>query len=85
MEVDINQRKVSIGAKYRIYLNGNEKYFAKRELFRFFGEINLFDRSGVELRYQMKQNWSWFKLSYDIIKYDNRIYELRVFSCFISA
>ena len=77
MEIDINQKKISIGAEYRIYLNGNEKYFATKKLFRFLGEINLFDTSGGKSKYQMKQNWSWFKLSYDLIKFDNNKFELR--------
>jgi len=80
MEIDINQKKISIGAEYKIHSNGNEKYFATKKLFRFLGEINLFDNSQKRVRYQIKQNWAWFKLSYDLIKYDNNKFKLRTVS-----
>lgn len=80
MEIDINQTKISIGAEYKIHLNGMEEYFALKKLFRFLGEINLFNKSRGNAVYQIKQNWDWFNLSYDLIKYDNNKFEFRTIS-----
>jgi len=80
MEIDINQKMISLGAEYHIHINGKEQYFATKKLFRFLSEIHLFDESGGRARYEIKKNWSWLMLSYNLIQYDKNVFEFRAVS-----
>ena len=80
MEIDINQKKISIGAEYKIFLNGKMKYLASKKLFRFLAEINVFGDSANTALYTIKQNWAWFSTSYDIDRYDHHTYKFRTVS-----
>ena len=64
MVIDINQEKISIGAKYKIYLDRREKYSAAKKSVMFLTEIHLFDTSNSKARYQIKKNWDWPNISY---------------------
>ncbi|WP_341225510.1 hypothetical protein [uncultured Arcticibacterium sp.] len=77
MEIDINQRKISIGAEYNIHLDGKGAFNARKELFTILSEINLFNKTQGKSRYQLNQKWAWFKTSYDLIRYDNNIFQFR--------
>jgi hypothetical protein len=42
MEIDVNQQKISVGDKYKIFIDGQQTYLASRQLFQLLPEINLF-------------------------------------------
>ena len=46
MRIDINQKKISIGEKYNIFVEGEPAYFATAELFRLLSEIDLGKQRG---------------------------------------
>ena len=77
MEIDINQKKISIGDKYQIFIDGQQTHFASTKLFRLLAEINLFENSSGQLKYTIKKNWAFFSTSYDITGWDNNIIEFR--------
>ncbi len=37
MEIDINQKKISIGDKYQIFIDGQQRYSASRQLLQLLG------------------------------------------------
>jgi uncharacterized protein YxjI len=77
MRIDINQKKIAIGDKYQIFVDGQPAYKASNELFRFLSVINLFrnDESGARLT--IKKQWFFWKPKYTIRLHDNRIVEFR--------
>ena len=77
MEIDVNQKKISIGDKYRIFVDGQEKYLASRRLFRLFPEINLFEIGDEQARMTINKRFSWFIAKYDITRWDNNVLEFR--------
>ena len=77
MRIDINQQKISIGDKYKIYIDGHQTYSAASVLFKFLSVINLFNNEGSNLRLTINKMWSWFKPKYNIRLYDNTILKFR--------
>ena len=66
MRLDINQRKISYGAKYDIFNEGEKEYFAKSEIFTFLAVIYL-TKSGESIPCVIiKKKWSWFRANYEI-------------------
>ena len=80
MEIDINQKKISIGDKYQIFTNGQQTHAASRELFKLLPVINLFENGCVKARMTIKKRFSGFKAKYDIARWDNCILEFRTIS-----
>lgn len=78
MEIDINQKKISIGDKYQIFIEGQQAYSASRQLLQLLPEINLFQtNSGGGARMTIKKRLSWFKAKYDITRWDNNVFQFR--------
>src|SRR5258705_2267715 len=77
MEIDINQKKISIGDKYRVFIEGQQTHIASTKLFRWLAEINLFETGSSQPRYAIKKKWTWFKASYDITSWDYNLFEFR--------
>lgn len=78
MEIDINQRKISIGDKYQIFTNGQQTHTATRALLQLLPEINLFENSfGGSARMTINKRFSLFKATYDITRWDNNIIKFR--------
>jgi uncharacterized protein YxjI len=77
MRIDINQQKISIGDKYKIYIDGHQTYTAASELFKFLSVINLLNNEGSHTILKINKLWSWFKPKYNITLYGNRILEFR--------
>jgi uncharacterized protein YxjI len=75
MEIDINQKKIAVGDKYNIFIDGQLSHTASTEVFRFLAVINLFDVGGSRLTIN-KKNW-WFKAKYNITLNDNNVLEFR--------
>lgn len=77
MIIDINQKKFSIGDKYSIFMNEQPSYSASAKLFRWFAEIDIFDRSEGRPRMTIKKKWAFLNKSYDITRWDNALLEFR--------
>lgn len=80
MEININQQKIAIGNKYKVFIDGSEKYKASTKLFTFFAEINLQELHTETVKISMKRKWDWFKYSYDITDVRQQVYEFRTIS-----
>jgi len=76
MEIDINQKKISIGDKYQIFTDGSQTHRAAAKIFRIFSEINVFDVNGDVEEITIKRRFAFFVAKYDIAKKDGSIYEL---------
>jgi uncharacterized protein YxjI len=77
MEIDINQKKISIGDKYQIFTDGKQTHYASTKLFRQLAEINLFENSSSRPKYLIKKRWAFFNTSFDLISWDNNVLEFR--------
>ncbi|HVW60864.1 MAG TPA: hypothetical protein VHC48_12530, partial [Puia sp.] len=77
MEIDVNQKKISIGDKYRIFVDGQETYLASRRLFQLLPEVNLFKVGEERAKMTINKRLSWFKARYDITRWDNSILQFR--------
>jgi uncharacterized protein YxjI len=77
MEIDINQKIISLVAEYRIFVNEDEQFSATKKFFTYLDEIELFDATGKRPRYTIKQKWTWFKTSYDLTRHDNITLQFR--------
>ena len=66
MRIDINQKKISIGDKYQVFIDGQPMYNASSELFRLLSVINLYRKDEPEPILTIRKRWSFFKPRYDI-------------------
>ncbi len=73
MEININQKKITVGDKYKIFIDGQHRYSASKELFKLFATIHLFDVVGGGLKLTINKRHAWFKAKYDITLWDKRI------------
>lgn len=80
MEIDINQKKISIGDKYKIFIDGQQTHFASRQLFRLLPEIRLYEAGSECEKMTVKKRLSFFKARYDITRWDNNVLEFRTIS-----
>lgn len=80
MRIDINQKKFSIGDKYKIFIDGKETYSASVELFSLLSVINLYALESSEATLTMRKQLSWFKAKYDILLNDATNIEFRATS-----
>lgn len=77
MEININQKKISFGDKYKIFVNNHQTHFASAKLFRFLSEIELFEEGSSRPKFTLYKRWSWFNTSYDLKSHDNNVFEFR--------
>ena len=77
MEIDINQKKISIGAKYQIFIDGQKTYRASAKLFRLLSEINLFELDCGRPKYIIKKKLTFFKVAFDLTTWNNNVFEFR--------
>jgi uncharacterized protein YxjI len=80
MEIDINQKKISIGDKYQIFIDGQQTHRASAKIFRIFAEINLFDMSSDFPEMTIKRRFAFFKAKFDITRKNDTVIELRTIS-----
>lgn len=74
MEIDINQKKISIGDKYTIFTDGKESHRASRRLFRFMPEVELFDKLGNTAVMTLRKKLAFFVAKYVITRRDGTVY-----------
>ena len=77
MRLDINQKKIAIGDKFQIYIEGNPAYKASSELFRFLSVINLFRIDDSRARLSIHKQWFLWKPKYTIQLPDHGTVEFR--------
>jgi uncharacterized protein YxjI len=78
MEIDITQKKISVGDKYQIFIDGQQAYAASQQLVSLLPEINLFETSaGGRARITINKKFAWFKAAYDITRWDNNVFQFR--------
>jgi uncharacterized protein YxjI len=80
MEVDINQKKISLGDKYLIFIDGQQTHSASSDLFNLLPAVNLFENNNEKIRMKINRRYSWFKAKYDITRWDNNVLEFRTAS-----
>jgi uncharacterized protein YxjI len=66
MKIDINQKAISIGDKYTIFINGNQEYFASLKLFTLLPVISLFSSNDPQPILVIKRRFSFLKPKFDI-------------------
>lgn len=66
MRIDINQKKITVGSQYKIFLNKKESYYAETQLLSFLPVLNLYPHDSFILRMRMSKLFSWFKPKYKI-------------------
>jgi len=77
MRIDINQKKIAIGDKYHIFIDGQPAYRASNELFRLLSVINLYREDDPRARLTISKQWFFLKPAYDILLNDHRTAEFR--------
>jgi uncharacterized protein YxjI len=82
MEIDINQKKISVGDKYQIFTDGQQTHTASRQLIQLLPEIALFNNENGRPRMTVNKRVSFFKAKYDITRWDNNVFEFRTKSIF---
>jgi uncharacterized protein YxjI len=70
MEIDINQKKISIGDKYQVFIDGTQTHHAAAKIFRILSEISLFDMNSDFSLVTIKRKFSFFVAKFDITKKD---------------
>ena len=73
MQIDINQKKISIGDKYKIFTDGSQTHTASRVLFRFLPEVRLFNNDGDRARMTIRKKLTWVKPKYEITRWNNSV------------
>jgi uncharacterized protein YxjI len=77
MRIDINQKKIAIGDKYQIFIDGQPTYKASNELFRLLSVINLFRNDDAGARLTINKQWFFWKPKYTIRLHGNSTVEFR--------
>lgn len=77
MEIDINQQKISIGDKYKIFINGEQTHYASRKLLSLLPVVNLYALTSERPRMTINKLFSVFKAKYDITRWDNQVLSFR--------
>lgn len=80
MEININQKKIAIGDKYIIFVDGQQVYKASRKLLRWLPEIVLFTNDSDKARIIINKQFSFFKAHYYITRHDNSRFEFNTVS-----
>jgi len=77
MEININQKKITIGDKYQIFIDGQQTHAAAAKFFRLFPEINLVELNSSSTVITLKKKFALFVAKYDITRLDNSFLEFK--------
>lgn len=80
MKIDINQKKISIGDKYDIFVEDNQTYKAKTELFKLLSVIDLFENDADRPKMTIRKRWSWWGAKYDLERHDGNVFRFQTLS-----
>jgi uncharacterized protein YxjI len=70
MRIDINQKKIAIGDKYQIFIDGKLLFKASNELFHWLSVINLYRNDSTRAALTINKQWFFFKPKYHIRLHD---------------
>ena len=77
MEIDVNQLKISIGDKYKIFIDRQQTHVASRKLISLLPVVYLYELNDARPRMTINKLLSFFKATYDITRWDNNVLEFR--------
>jgi uncharacterized protein YxjI len=77
MEIDINQQKISIGDKYKIFVDGEQTHYASRRLFSLLPVVQLYQLQNERPRMTINKRLAFFKAKYDLTRWDDQVLEFR--------
>lgn len=80
MEIDINQKKITIGDKYQIFIDGKQTHYASSKLFRLLAEINLFEVVSDRHKYTIKKKLTFLNTACDLTRWDGHVMQFRTTS-----
>jgi uncharacterized protein YxjI len=85
MEIDINQKKISIGDKYKIFVEGQSTYSARRSLYFFLPTIKLFEDSNSDFaKIIIRQKFFFLRAAYIISRWDKKNFAFKAKSIWSS-
>ena len=77
MEININQKKVSAGDKYNVFVNEKQTHFVTAVLFKFLSVIDLFENNNKRRRITINKRFFFVRARYDITSWDNAVFKFR--------
>jgi hypothetical protein len=78
MQIDINQHKVALGAKYSIFMEGQPTHFASQQLLQVRRRVHLFaSQDNTRPRWSLQQQPTWFSLRYQLTRWDRQVLDFR--------
>lgn len=77
MEIVVTQKKISIGDKYKIYVDGEPTHKASKQLLQILAEIVLVDNNAIKSKITINKRFSWIKPMYDITGLDHTVLKFR--------
>ncbi|WP_192820089.1 hypothetical protein [Rufibacter sp. LB8] len=66
MVIDINQQKLSVRDKYRIFLNQQEAYYATSAVVSWLAKLEVYKVGNDLPSVVMQQQWAWFNTEYHL-------------------
>ncbi len=73
MEIDINQKMISVGDKYQVFIDGKQTHYASRAFLQLMPEILLFEMESKRPKMTIDKEQSFLKTKYSITRWDNNI------------
>jgi len=80
MEIDIKQNKLSVGDKYEIFIDGQQRHNATSKVFRLLSEIELFEWDSPLPKLTINKNFDLLSAKYSIKTAEYKTYEFKTIS-----
>lgn len=80
MEIDINQKKITIGDKYQIFIDGQQTHHASSQLLKMLTEIILFENDRDTAIMTINKRLFLFSPKYDITRWNDQLLQFRTIS-----
>jgi len=80
MDIEVKEKKISIGDQFDILIDGQQTYAAVSQLFRLLAVVDLFKVDDTRPRLTVNKLWYWWEPKYDISTYDNNVLQFRTIS-----
>jgi hypothetical protein len=78
MEIDINQQKLALGARYHIFINKQPTHVASQHLLQTRRQVQLFaSKADTRPRWSLYQQLTWFSLHYQLTRWDRNVLDFR--------
>ncbi len=80
MEININQKKIAIGDKYKIFEGTKETHYASAKIWRWMPELHLKRVDETAPRFILKKKWSWLRTTYEMTRHDRNVFYFKTVS-----